>query len=56
MQLQTVIKISIYGSTALVDLGSFFSFLISTQSIGHLGRGIIPSQAVTYTQNNTNLE
>jgi hypothetical protein len=36
--------LSIYGSTALVDLGRFFSFLIHTQSVGLLGRGISPSQ------------
>jgi hypothetical protein len=36
--------LSIYGSTALVDLGRFFSFLIYTQSAGLLGRGISPSQ------------
>jgi hypothetical protein len=35
---------SIYGSTALVDLGRFFSFLIYTQSVGLLGLGISPSQ------------
>jgi hypothetical protein len=34
----------IYGSTALVDLGSFFSFLTYTQSVGFLGRGINPLQ------------
>jgi hypothetical protein len=33
-----------YGSTALVDLGRFFSFLIYTQSIALLGRVIGPSQ------------
>jgi hypothetical protein len=33
-----------YGSTALVDLGRFFSFLIYTQSVGLLGRGISTSQ------------
>jgi hypothetical protein len=38
------ICLSIYGSTALVDLGRFFSFLICTQSVGLLGRGISPSQ------------
>jgi hypothetical protein len=32
----------IYGSTALVDLGRFFSFLLSTQSVGLLGRGSAP--------------
>jgi hypothetical protein len=36
--------VPIYGSTALVDLGHFFSFLIYTQSVGHLGRGISPLQ------------
>jgi hypothetical protein len=34
----------ICGSAALVDLGRFFTFLIYTQSIGFLGRGISPSQ------------
>jgi hypothetical protein len=34
----------IYGSAALVDLGRFFSFLIYTQSVGLLRRGISPSQ------------
>jgi hypothetical protein len=34
----------LYGSTALVDLGRFFSFLIYTQSIRLLGWGISPSQ------------
>jgi hypothetical protein len=34
----------IYGSTALVDLGRFVSFLIHTQSVGLLGWGISPSQ------------
>jgi hypothetical protein len=36
--------LSIYGSIALVDLGRFFSFLIHTQSVRILGRGISPSQ------------
>jgi hypothetical protein len=36
--------VSIYGSTALADLGRFFSLLIYTQSVGLLGRGISPSQ------------
>jgi hypothetical protein len=36
----------IYGSTALVDLGCFFSFLIYTQSVGLLGWGISPSQGL----------
>jgi hypothetical protein len=35
---------SIYGSTALMGLGTFFSFLIYTQSVALLGRGISPSQ------------
>jgi hypothetical protein len=34
----------IYGSTAPVDLGRFFSFLICTKSVGLFGRGISPSQ------------
>jgi hypothetical protein len=32
------------GSTAIVDLGRRFSFLIHIQSVGLLGRGISPSQ------------
>jgi hypothetical protein len=36
------ISISIYGSTALVDLSRLFSFLINTQSVGLLV--ISPSQ------------
>jgi hypothetical protein len=36
--------LSLYGSTALVNLGRFFSFLIYTQSVGLLGRVINPSQ------------
>jgi hypothetical protein len=47
---------SIYGSTAFVDLGRFFSFLIYTQSVGLLGQGISPLQGrylhrTTWTQN-----
>jgi hypothetical protein len=39
------IYLSIYGSTVLLlDLGSFFSFVIYTQSVGLLRRGISPSQ------------
>jgi hypothetical protein len=38
------IYLSTYGSIALVDLGRFFSFLIYTQSVGPLGRGISSSQ------------
>jgi hypothetical protein len=42
----TILKfaMTIYVSTALVDLGRFFSFLIYTQSVGLLGRGISPSR------------
>jgi hypothetical protein len=36
--------LSIYRSTAPVDLGSVYSFLIHTESVGLLGRGISPSQ------------
>jgi hypothetical protein len=36
--------LSVYGSTALVDLGRFFSFLIYTQSVRLLWRGISSSQ------------
>jgi hypothetical protein len=38
------IYLSICGFTAFVGLGSFFSFLIHTQSVGLFGRGISPSQ------------
>jgi hypothetical protein len=38
------IYLSINLSTALVDLRRFFSFLIRTQSVGLLGRGIRQSQ------------
>jgi hypothetical protein len=46
----------IYGSTALVDSGRFFSSLIYTQSVGPLERGISSSQGrnlhrTTQTQN-----
>jgi hypothetical protein len=50
------IYLSIYGSTALVDLGCFFSFLIFTQSVVLLGRGSAGRKAATYAQNNTNTE
>jgi hypothetical protein len=43
-----IIRKSIYpsvcGSTALVDFGRFFGFLIYTQSVGLLGRVISQSQ------------
>jgi hypothetical protein len=42
--LRTVSNLSIYNSTALVDLDRFFSFFIYTQTVGHLGREISPSQ------------
>jgi hypothetical protein len=35
---------SIYGSTALVDFRLFFSFVMYTQTLELLGRGISPSQ------------
>jgi hypothetical protein len=44
---------SIYGCTALVDFGHFFTFLIYTQSVELLGKGISSSKAATYTKNNT---
>jgi hypothetical protein len=37
-------NLSIYGCTARVDLGCFFSFLMYTQSVGLIGRGISPPQ------------
>jgi hypothetical protein len=44
--------LSIYGSTALVDFGRLFSFLIYSQSVGFLGWGISPHRkVVTSTQN-----
>jgi hypothetical protein len=48
--------LSICGSTALVDLGSFFSFLIYTQSVGLFGRGSARRKAATYKQNKINTE
>jgi hypothetical protein len=50
--LEPEIELSMQGSTALVDLGRFFSFVIYTQLVGLLGRGISPSQG-RYLQNNT---
>jgi hypothetical protein len=35
----TIYRTAICGSTALVDLGRFFGFLIYTQSVGLHGRG-----------------
>jgi hypothetical protein len=40
------ISLSVYGSTAVMDLGRFFSFLIYTQSVGLRGRGTSPSQGL----------
>jgi hypothetical protein len=37
--------LSIYGSTALVDLCRFISFFIYTQLVGLFGRGISQSQS-----------
>jgi hypothetical protein len=39
-----LISLNYFGSTAFVDLGRFFSFLIYTQSVGLLRREISPSQ------------
>jgi hypothetical protein len=38
------LSLSLYGSTALVDLDRFFSFLIHAQSVVLLGQMISPSQ------------
>jgi hypothetical protein len=48
--------LSLCGSTALVELGRFFSFLICTQSVGLSVRGSARRKAATYTQGNTNTE
>jgi hypothetical protein len=42
--LGTTYYLPIQGSIALVDLGSFFSFVINTESVRLLGWGISPSQ------------
>jgi hypothetical protein len=52
----TILSIYLYNSTAFVELGRFFSFLISSQSAGFIERGISPSQGVSYTHNKTNTE
>jgi hypothetical protein len=39
-----IIYLPIHGSTALVELGRLFSFLIYTQSVGLFGRGISQSE------------
>jgi hypothetical protein len=41
---QPTIYLSTYGSTVLVNLSRFFSFLIYTRLVGLLGRGISPFQ------------
>jgi hypothetical protein len=45
------VYLSIYGSTALVDLDPFFSLLIYTQSVGS-----VRSKAITCTKDSTNTE
>jgi hypothetical protein len=46
-----------YGSTApFLALAAFSVPWSYIQSVGLLGRGISPSQGLTYTQNNTNTE
>jgi hypothetical protein len=47
---------SVYGSTALVDLDRFFSFLIYTQSVDFSDGWSARRKAATYTQDNTNTE
>jgi hypothetical protein len=47
----TVFLLSTYGSTALVDLGRLFSFLIYAQSVGLLERGSARRKPATQTQN-----
>jgi hypothetical protein len=47
--------LSIHGSTALVDHGRFFSFLISTQPVNSLDGGSAHRKDATCTQN-TNAE
>jgi hypothetical protein len=51
-----IVYLSICGSTALVDFGRLFNFLIYTQSVGLLGRRSACRKAATYTQNNINRE
>jgi hypothetical protein len=53
-EVQTKYYLSIYGSTALVDLGRIFSFLIYTQSV--LDGGSARRKAAVYTQKNANTE
>jgi hypothetical protein len=48
--ISTSIYLSIYGCIALIDLGRFFSFLIYTQLVGLLARGISPPQSRYLTQ------
>jgi hypothetical protein len=44
-------KYCLWLSSPLLDLGRFFSFVISTQSVGLVGRGSARRKAATYTQN-----
>jgi hypothetical protein len=48
--------LSIYGSTAFVELGRLFSFLIHTQSVGLLGQGSARRKAATYTQDSIDIK
>jgi hypothetical protein len=50
------VYLSLYDSTALMDIGHFFSFLIHTKSVELLGRGSARRKTTTYTENNTNRE
>jgi hypothetical protein len=55
-ELHVPTALSTYGSTALVDLGRVFSFIVSTQSVGIFERAMSPSQGrylhrTTQTQN-----
>jgi hypothetical protein len=50
---ESFIYLSIYGFTALFELGRFLSFLIYTQSVGLLERTISPSQGRYLTHKTT---
>jgi hypothetical protein len=50
------IYLSMYGSTALVDLGCFYSFLTYTQSVGLLDGRSASRKAATYTRDNKKTE
>jgi hypothetical protein len=47
------LSLSLSGSIALVDIDRFFSFLMYTQSVGVLGRGISHRKVATYTHRTT---